>query len=284
MKVLMIGTTGEFASLAIPAFKRKGIRIKGLVRNEHSQGKAIKNGADETVTGDLEDPDSLLAALDGADAVFHLNPAFDENESQLGRNMVRAAQNAGVKKFIFSSVYHPSLSLVNHAAKRPVEEALFESNLTFVILQPAMFMQTLAASWPAITKTRTLALPYSQYAKMSYVDYRDVAEAAALALIGNDLDYGTFELCSGDCLDRFQLAEMITSILHIPFQAQDIPFETFSATTKLPDGYLKEGMRAMFAHYDRYGFHGGNSFVLKSILGHHPRTMQNYITELVSSS
>ena len=38
--------------------------------------------------------------------------------------MVAAAQAAGVRKFVFSGVIHPSISaLTNHAAKLPVEEA-----------------------------------------------------------------------------------------------------------------------------------------------------------------
>ena len=41
-----------------------------------------------------------------------------------------------------------------------------------------------------------IALPYAKLAKACYVGYRDVAEAAALALTGEKLAYGTFELCA----------------------------------------------------------------------------------------
>jgi uncharacterized protein YbjT (DUF2867 family) len=282
MKVLMIGATGEFASLAIPAFKSKDIKIKGLVRNERAQQKAINNGVDETAIGNLEDFDSLVKAMYDVDAVFHLNPAFIENEAQMGINMVRASQQVGIKKFVFSSVYHTSLSLVNHAGKRPVEEALFESNMAFVILQPAMFMQTLQASWPNIIQTGTFPMPYSKHVKMSYVDYRDVTEVAARALSDNLLNNGIFELSSGASMDRVELSEMISDILDTPIEAKEISFDEFSRKAKIPDGYLKEGMRAMFGHYDRYGFQGGNSLVLESILGRKPRTIAAYLKELAS--
>ena len=65
-----------------------------------------------------------------------------ENEIQLALNMVKVAEEAQIDKFVFSSVYHPSLSLGNHISKHPIEEALYESELKFVILQPAMLMQT----------------------------------------------------------------------------------------------------------------------------------------------
>ena len=121
----------------------------------------------------------------------------------MGVAMVEAAEDAGVRKFAFSSVYHPSISkMVNHAAKQPVEEALYESNLDFTILQPAIFMQNLDGAWNAVLESGKLAMPYSKRAKVSYVDYCDVAEIAALAMTDEDFSYGTFEPSAPGMVDR----------------------------------------------------------------------------------
>ena len=147
--------------------------------------------------GDLHDPVSLRAAARGVDGVFHLNPAFAPDEAELGVAMVEAAKAAGVRKFVFSGAIHPSISkMANHAAKRPVEEAVYESGMDFTVLQPTMFMQTLSNGWNSVLERGQIAMPYARLAKASYVDYRDVAEAAALALTGDTLAYGTFELCA----------------------------------------------------------------------------------------
>ena len=88
------------------------------------------------------------------------------------------------RKFTFSSVIHPSLlNLGNHAAKLPVEEAIYESGLVFTVLQPTMFMQTLLGGWKEVQQKSSFSLPYSKRAKACYVDYRDVAEAAAIAQV-----------------------------------------------------------------------------------------------------
>lgn len=84
-------------------------------------------GADEAVAGDLRDRASIDAALTGVDAVFHGTPAFAPDSAELGVGMVEAATAAGVDRFAFSGVYHPLLSLVNHASMRPIEEALYRS-------------------------------------------------------------------------------------------------------------------------------------------------------------
>ncbi len=151
MKVLMVGATGKYASLVVPELKQRGVTVRSLVRNESKSVAARQQGADEIAIADFHDPASLRAAVSGVDGVFHINPAFAPDEAELGVAMVEAAISANVRKFVFSSVIHPSISkLSNHAAKRPVEEALYESGMEFTVLQPTMFMQNLNGSWSAV--------------------------------------------------------------------------------------------------------------------------------------
>jgi uncharacterized protein YbjT (DUF2867 family) len=217
------------------------------------------------------------------DGVFHLNPAFAPNEAELGVAMVEAATAAGVRKFVFSSVIHPSISaLSNHAAKRPVEEALYESGMNFTVLQPTMFMQNFDGGWKAVVEKGRFALPYSKHAKASYVDYRDVAEVAAIALKSDRLDYGTFELCDAGMVDRVELAAMMSEALDSPIEAGEPTFEEWVQIAQIPAGAIREGMQKMYAHYDRYGFPGGNALVLRAILGREPRPLRQYFYELAS--
>jgi uncharacterized protein YbjT (DUF2867 family) len=282
MKVLMVGATGEFAGLVLPELVKCGIKVRALVRNEQKAAIAKKRGAHETIIGDLDQPDSLLAAASGMDGVFHINPAFAANEGEQGVAMVNAAAEAGVSKFVFSAVYHPSLSMINHKAKRPVERELYHSGLNFTILQPASFMQNIEAAWPAILKTGKFVQPYSSTSKMSYVDYRDVAEAVAIAFSSNKLDYGTFELCAKGMWSRAEVAGLMTEAAGRKIEAAEIPFEEWAKRANVPDGPMWNGLKAMFAEYDKYGFHGGNSLVLKTILGREPRTLAAYLQELAA--
>ncbi|MEH2415634.1 NmrA family NAD(P)-binding protein [Nostoc sp.] len=283
MKVLMVGATGTFASHVIPQLKQRGVTIRALVRSKDKIDVARQQGADEAVVGDLNDADSLRVAASGMEGVFHLNPAFAPNEAELGVAMVEAAKVAGVRKFIFSGVIHPSISaLSNHAAKCPVEEALYESGMNFTVLQPTLFMQNFDSGWQAVMEKGQFALPYSKYAKTSYVDYRDVAEVAALALTSDRLDHGTFELCDAGMVDRVELAAMMSEALDRPIEAGEPTFEEWAQTAHIPEGVIHEGMKKMYAHYDRYGFPGGNALVLRAILGREPRSLRQYFYELAS--
>jgi uncharacterized protein YbjT (DUF2867 family) len=285
MKVLMVGATGKYANHVIPELKQRGATIRALVRNKNKVEMAQQQGVDEVAIGDLQDSESLRAAASGVEGVFHINPAFAPDEADLGVAMVEATKTSGVRKFVFYSVIHPSISkLSNHAAKRPVEEALYESNIEFTVLQPTMFMQNLDNSWNTVLEKDRFSLPYSKHMKASYVDYRDVAEVAALALTEDKLGYGTFELCASGMVNRVELVAMMSEASGHSIEAGEPTFDEWVQTAHIPDGFIREGMRKMYANYDRYGFPGGNALVLRAILGRKPRTLNQYIQKLANRS
>ncbi len=273
MKVLATGATGWVAQHVVSALVGAGHDVRAVVHDPAKAGIPLGLGAKETVQADLRNPASLDAALDGVDGAFLITPAFAPDATELGLALVEAAQRSGVRKLVYSGVYHPSLALENHASTLPIEAALYASDLDFTVLQPAMFLQGLDGAWGQARSSGALVMPWSKSSRMTYVDYRDVAEVAALAFSDERLSHGTFELAAGGMIDRTTLAELFSAASGIPITAQDVP------AGALPSS-LPAGLRAMFAEYDRHGFHGGNSLVLASILGRAPRSLEDYVTEL----
>ena len=98
--------------------------------------------------------------------------AFHPQATQFGLNLIDAAVKAGVSKIVYNGVYHPSLSLVNHASTRPVEEAPYSSDLDFTVLQPALYLQAIDQAYRQALQTGAVVMPWSARSKkMTYVDY-----------------------------------------------------------------------------------------------------------------
>lgn len=278
MKVLAAGATGNFAHHIVPALAARGIEVRALVHDPTKSDRALRGGASESVIADLRDPDSLYAALDGVDGLYLILPAFAPDTIALGTGAVAAAAAQGVRRVVYSGVYHPSLSLVNHAQTRPVEEALYHSGMEFSVLQPAMYLQGLTGSWQTAVDTGVYAAPWSWRSAMTYVDFRDVAEVAAHAFAGDDLVGGTFELAAGGTYTRAQIAAMMSHYAGRPVEPVDVP--PSRAVEEMPPGPQRDGLAAMFTDYDTHGFHGGNNLVLRTLLGRPPRTLEQFIAEL----
>jgi uncharacterized protein YbjT (DUF2867 family) len=279
MKVLAVGAAGASAGLVTAALARRGVEVRGLVHSGERAAHARRNGATETVMADLDDAAQLAAALDGVDAVFHVVPAFVPDEAATGKVMVDAAVRAGVRRLVFSSVYHPSLSLSNHRDKQPVEEAIYDSDLEFTVLQPAMFMSQLDGYLPSAVQGGVIAGPYSPTSKMAYVDYRDVAEAAAIALTTDRLLGGTFELSGPGQFSRDDIARELSELLKRPVRAEGAVPPGLDPRMPAP---LRDGLMRMFHHYEAAGLHGGNSLVLDAVLGHPATSVPDYLRALLT--
>jgi len=278
--ILAIGAAGQFAGLVVPELAKRGARVRGLIRKAEEGPQVLRQGATEVVVGDLSDMGSIAEALQGVSSVFYIAPAFLRDEAEVGKRMVEAAKQAGVRRFVFSSVIHPILSaLTNHAAKAPVEEAILTSGMGYAFLHPTLFFQNFAGSWPNVVKSGVFAEPWSTATRFSRVDYRDVAEVAAIALTEERLNYGTYELCSEGHLNRIELAQLMSEVLGRPVCAERID----PATAAAGAGELGEGLKKMFDWYDSQGLLG-NATTLRAILGREPRTLRAYIEELAVSS
>lgn len=281
--ILAVGAAGKFAGLVVPELAKRGARVRGMIQNP-KQGELVrKNGAAEVAVADLTDRASLDAALRGVDSVFYIAPAFLPDEAAVGMGMVTAAKQAGVRRFVFSSVIDPILSvLVNHAAKGPVEEAVLASDMEYTFLHPALFFQNFAQGWPAVVKTGAYAEPWSADTRISRVDYRDVAEAAAIALMEDRLLYGAFELCAAGDLNRREVATLMGEVLGCTVEAASLSAEKIAKVSK-GEGDPKQAspMQAMFDYYDAHSLRG-NALVLRSVLGREPRTLRAYFEGLAA--
>jgi uncharacterized protein YbjT (DUF2867 family) len=270
MKVLATGATGKYAHHVVHALVAQGIDVRGAVHDPAKADEARAAGATETVELDMADSHAVADVVHGVDGVFLITPAFHPDATKMALNVVTAAVDARIDKLVYNGVYHPSLGLPNHAGTRPVEEALYASDLDFTVLQPAMYVQALAGTYADALETRSVTAPWSKHSKMTYVDYRDVAEVAALAFTDPRLSRGTFELAAGGMVDRIEIAEMMSRVAGRSLTAEDLD--------DAPPG--PDGLAAMFSEYDRVGFHGGNPLVLQTILRRPPRSVADFIAEL----
>ena len=270
--ILATGAAGKFAGYVIPALVARGATVRGLIHDPKGLASVREEGVTNAVVADLKDRRGIDAALEGVDSVFYIAPAFVSNEARTGVDFVAAAVRAGVRRFVFSSVIHPVLSaLPNHAAKAPVEEAILDSGLEYTLLHPALFFQNYARVWPGIARTGIIAEPWSSETRFSRVDYRDVAETAAIALTEDRLLYGTFELCAEGWLDRHEVAAVAGDVLGRPVRGE--------RTDPNALGDPGSPMLPMFEHYDRTGLRG-NALTLRAILGREPRTLRAFFEEM----
>jgi uncharacterized protein YbjT (DUF2867 family) len=101
--IAVIGATGAQGGAVVRALVDRGaFRVRAITRNP----SAYSGPADEVVGADLEDPQSLTTAFEGAYGVFAVSSFMGAGIDELtqGRNAVEAAAEAGVRHFVWSTL------------------------------------------------------------------------------------------------------------------------------------------------------------------------------------
>jgi uncharacterized protein YbjT (DUF2867 family) len=144
--VLVTGATGFIGPHVVHALRARDVATRALVRDPAHASRLQAWGV-ELVQGDVTDPTSLRAACEGCDAVIHLvaiitgRPAdFERVMAQGTRDLVRAAQDAGVSRFILASALgldeRTKDRVPYYREKWAMELAVKESSLDHVIFRP----------------------------------------------------------------------------------------------------------------------------------------------------
>ena len=149
--VLVVGATGSLGGMVNRQLLEQGKQVRALVRSQSNYQPLQEAGA-ELAFGDLRDRASLDAACEGAEVVITTaNSATRGGEDtpqtvdlEGNRNLIEAAQAAGVRQFIFVSALgaSPDSPVPFMAAKGKTEHAIRESGMGYTILAPNIFMDT----------------------------------------------------------------------------------------------------------------------------------------------
>ncbi|MBP8672194.1 MAG: NmrA family NAD(P)-binding protein [Sphingobium sp.] len=284
--VLIIGAGGMFGRHVAPEVIARGGEVRGLVRHAAGKGVARAAGVKDIVVADLRDEPAMHQILKDVSRVFYIPPKFLPDEAAVGVRLVEMASEAGVERFVLSGVIHPFISeMANHCAKLPVQEALITSGMNYTILQPANLMQSIGSFFlRGVMDAGEYVDPGDKDKAICWVDYRDVAEAAAKALTEDSLSYGVFELSAAGMISMEAVVSMLSETLGRTITTRNQPVEEWVAENLPPDPVLREGFIGMGKFYSRYGFSGGNDLALRAILGRAPRTIATYIYEIATQS
>lgn len=150
MKILITGVTGFVGSHLAERLTAEGHTVRGLSHKPGARGHLAPSVRVELVPGDVTRLETLADAMQGVDAVVHLVAIAYERgaakyeliNAQGTRNVVQAAQKAGVKRFVYqSALAADSKSPYGYLrTKGEGEDAVRASSLDWTILRPSVLV------------------------------------------------------------------------------------------------------------------------------------------------
>ena len=185
--IAVVGATGQQGGGVVRALQADGrFKVRALTRDPAKHGDL----ADEMVAADLNRPESLNAAFDGAYGVFLVTNFWEEGTDELKQveAAVRAAKDAGVEHFIWSTL--PDVAAISGGkfdvshftdkakADRIVEDAGFAHH-TFVIA-PFFYQNLLGAMAPHALEGGSLGWALPLDPEVRGIHMGDIGELGAI--------------------------------------------------------------------------------------------------------
>lgn len=283
MKLLVMAAAGNQGRVLLPRLREAGITVRA-VRATGGADELEALGADEVAIGDAADRGFLREALSGVDAVYYVTPTAHPQEREMGWAAIDTAREAGIGHFIYSSVLHPIASpMLQHKAKRDIEERLLEANLPFTILQPADYMMPNVIG--EAIRSRVWRQLYDLDRVQAMVALADVAEVVAKVALERDRHFGaTYELCAPGNFSGRHIADAIARVTGLEIGTELItPDDYFKAFYGMGEGeayrYPQAMIRSVATWYGQYDFLG-NPNVLTWLLGRPPTTLDQFIARI----
>ena len=265
MTVLVTGGTGFVGPHVVHELRSREVPVRALVRDA-SRGTRLANWGAELAVGDVTDQASLRAACEGVDAVVHLvaiikgRPEdFERVMSDGTRNVVAAAQAAGVRRFVLASALgldaRTKDAVPYFAAKWEMERAVQESGLEHVILRPSFVFGRDGGVLPTFVRLARFAPvtpiigPGTQRLQPIWVE--DLAQHYALALTEPAATNRTFELGGPDAVTWNEFWQRLKRVLGVRRPSMHVPFGAMRAqatlTERLPGAPVTRDQLTMLA-------------------------------------
>jgi len=251
--LLITGATGAIGKELTQMLSERGIPFRAMVRSPKDAGNLAALPGAEVVKGDFNDPTTMAQALKGIERAFLLTNSSEAAESQQ-LAFVAEAQKAGLRHLV-------KLSQLSAAADSPVrflryhavvEQAIQNAGMDFTFLRPNLFMQGLLAFQQSITQQGQFYAAIGE-AKVSVVDIRDIAAAAAAALTEEGHAGKTYTLTGPEALTHARMADQLSTALGHRVTFVDMVPEAMRQAL-LQFGFpvwQADGLIEDYAHYSR---------------------------------
>jgi uncharacterized protein YbjT (DUF2867 family) len=201
-RILVVGATGNVGGQVVAQLLNTGASVRALCRNPQVAGLPPQV---EVMTGDLTQPATLDACLDGVDSVFLVwtampdaVPAAIERIAKHSRHIVFLSSPHRTAHPLFQAAQPNPISALHDRIERLIQE----SGMTWTFLRPGMFAANAEPWWGGqIRAGDVVRWPYGE-APTAPIHERDIAAVAVRALCGNTCDGAEYVLTGPESLTQ----------------------------------------------------------------------------------
>lgn len=283
-RILVTGASGTVGSDVVRLLCDRQVPSVAVVRDA-GKADAIEAYCAAVKVADFRDAASVRDAMEGTDKLLLITP-MTADQVELGDTLIAAADDAGVDHVVKLSIIGAE---TRHGCRlvrwhRHMERQIERLDLRWTFLRPNGLYQNFLGSWgAAIPAEGRIYLPTGT-AAVSYVDARDVAEAAVETLLGDGHDGEVYTLTGPAALTKAEIAAAIAAAAGRPVEYVDVPED--AARAALEQAGLVEPLTGAVLELwaqERSGAVAAVTPDLEGLLGRPPRPFADFARDHASA-
>jgi NADH dehydrogenase len=253
MSVLVVGATGFLGTEICRRLAEQGTPPRALVRetSDPARVETLRELGAEAVVGDLRDRASLDRACTGVDVVFSTATSIIregeisavDGEGQL--NLVDAARDAGVTRFVYVSFEELGTGAPLEQAKRTVEDRLRASGMVYTIVRAGLFHETWLTPVTGFDAANGTVNVYgSGEEELSWISLADVATAAVNSVEEPETENAVVPIAA----ERLSYADVVAVFEEVtgrPIAVQQVPAEALAAQRDAASGEREQSFAGL---------------------------------------
>ena len=282
--ILVTGATGNVGSKLLTELLTRKATVRVLARKSEDVERLKAQGAD-AVLGDITDRESVRAALQGVSHFYILTPSTPQLAETEGM-LVDEAKKAGVQHIVKHSVLGADVNAICPftSIHAQAEDVIHASGIPYTFLRLNSFMQNFDPSHARSIVAQGTFYEALADARVSHVDTRDIALAAANVLTEAGHEGRAYDITGSEALTDTQIAEKLSTLLGKHITYTPVPDEA------MRQGLLSAGLSDWYANslvklYQFYRQGGGAPVTpdLEQLIRQKPRTMDAYLQENIAA-
>ena len=278
--IFVTGATGTVGSQVINELAGKpGIHVRATIRDFMKAAKVGRAGV-ETVMFDFGRPDDYRPLLKGVDSVF-LVPPFHPWGVEQANVFIDTCHAQRVRHVVKLSVIETCKDITVGRWHSAIDEHLKKSGMKWTILQPTSFMQNLLEN-SGPREDDYIHMPAGD-AKTAFIDTRDIAAVAALALTQPGHEGKAYTLTGPEAFDYKEVAEILSDATGRMIRYLDVSHS--EACQEMIDENLPEWVIDVMMELRSWTAEGGASQItttVQDLLGRPGRTLKDFATEFAN--
>ncbi len=277
--VAVVGATGQQGGAVVRSLLASGgWTVRAVVRDPGSDAaRALADDGAELVRADLDEPDTLRAAFEGARGVYSVQsftgPDGIDGEIRQGKAVADAAKDAGVAHLVYASIdgAERASGVPHFESKFAIEQHIESLGQPATILRLVAFMDNFGTyAMPSLVDGEiVIAWPPSADTRIQLVAAQDIGVVAAAVFADPDRFVGTTVTVAGDELSMTEMAQAFTNVTGMPARYEESDIEQVRS--------YSEDLAHMYEFFEHRGFQAD----LAEVRRLHPgaRTLEDWIRE-----